>query len=294
MGEFVLDIAIESTLRGEAPKLRQALDALTSVNPDVGYRTNDDGDQFILSADGELQLDRAVEALKREYGIAVRFSVPQVAYREAISRMIEHEYTYRKQSSGLRRFARIKFRIEPNEPGAGFAFRSLVLAGHVPEEYVPSVQKGVESIMSSGPIIGCPIVDVKFTLIDGAYHDVDSSILAFEMVGRAGVREAIERAGPKVIEPIMRAEVTAPFAMLGDVIGDLNTRRARIEEAAGRAGGPSVIALVPMANMFGYVNSLRSITSGAGRFEMRFSHYAEVPARPDPDDRFRPAMAMRA
>ncbi len=190
---------------------------------------------------------------------------------------VEHDYTHKKQSGGSGQFARIKFRIEPNEPGAGFEFKSEVVGGNVPKEYVPGVEKGVASVMGAGPIIGFPIVDVKFVLTDGAYHDVDSSVLAFEIAGRAGFREAIEKAAPKILEPIMRVEVLTPEDYVGDVIGDLNSRRGQIRGTEGRGIAQVIDAMVPLANMFGYVNSLRSMSQGRAQYTMTFDHYEQVP-----------------
>ncbi|MEO6394437.1 MAG: elongation factor G, partial [Devosia sp.] len=223
---------------------------------------------------------------------------PQVAYREAITRSVEHDYTHKKQSGGSGQFARIKFRIEPNEAGKGFEFASEVVGGNVPKEYVPGVHKGVASVMGAGPLIGFPIVDVKFILTDGAYHDVDSSVLAFEIAGRAGFKEAVEKASPKILEPIMRVEVLTPEDYVGDVIGDLNSRRGQIRGTEARGVAQVIDAMVPLANMFGYVNSLRSMSQGRAQYTMTFDHYERVPdpvwLGPNDDDRFPPAAAMRA
>jgi len=209
--------------------------------------------------------------------VEANIGAPQVAYREAITRAVDHDYTHKKQSGGSGQFARIKFRIEPNEAGKGFEFESAVVGGNVPKEYVPGVQKGVASVMGSGPIIGFPIVDVKFILTDGAYHDVDSSVLAFEIAGRAGFREAIEKAAPKILEPIMRVEVLTPEDYVGDVIGDLNSRRGQIRGTEARGIAQVIDAMVPLANMFGYVNSLRSMSQGRAQYTMTFDHYEQVP-----------------
>jgi elongation factor G len=209
--------------------------------------------------------------------VEANIGAPQVAYREAITRKVEHDYTHKKQSGGSGQFARIKFIIEPNEAGKGFEFVSAVVGGNVPKEYVPGVSKGVASVMGAGILIGFPIVDVKFTLTDGAYHDVDSSVLAFEIAGRAGFREALQKADPKILEPIMRVEVVTPEDYVGDVIGDLNSRRGQIRGTEGRGIAQVIDAMVPLANMFGYVNSLRSMSQGRAQYTMTFDHYEQVP-----------------
>jgi len=254
-----------------------ALAKLAAEDPSFRVKTDEESGQTIISGMGELHLDIIVDRMKREFKVEANVGAPQVAYREAITRTVEHDYTHKKQSGGSGQFARIKFRIEPNEPGKGFEFSSEVVGGNVPKEYVPGVQKGVESVMGSGPLIGFPIVDVKFALTDGAYHDVDSSVLAFEIAGRAGFREAIQKAAPKILEPIMRVEVLTPEDYVGDVIGDLNSRRGQIRGTEARGIAQVIDAMVPLANMFGYVNSLRSMSQGRAQYTMTFDHYEQVP-----------------
>jgi elongation factor G len=275
--EPVIDIAVEPKSKADQEKMGQALAKLAAEDPSFRVKTDEESGQTIISGMGELHLDIIVDRMKREFKVEANIGQPQVAYREAITKVVEHDYTHKKQSGGSGQFARIKFRIEPNEPGKGFEFVSEVIGGNVPKEYVPGVQKGVASVMNSGILIGFPIVDVKFVLTDGAYHDVDSSVLAFEIAGRAGFREALQKADPKILEPIMRVEVVTPEDYVGDVIGDLNSRRGQIRGTEGRGIAQVVEAMVPLANMFGYVNSLRSMSQGRAQYSMFFDHYEQVP-----------------
>ena len=275
--EPVIDIAVEPKTKADQEKMGLALARLAAEDPSFRVKTDEESGQTIISGMGELHLDIIVDRMKREFKVEANIGAPQVAYREAITRTVEHDYTHKKQSGGSGQFARIKFRIEPNEPGKGFEFASEVVGGNVPKEYVPGVQKGVASVMGAGPVIGFPIVDVKFVLTDGAYHDVDSSVLAFEIAGRAGFKEAIEKAGPKILEPIMAVEVVTPEDYVGDVIGDLNSRRGQIRGTEGRGIAQVIDAMVPLANMFGYVNSLRSMSQGRAQYTMTFDHYEQVP-----------------
>ena len=275
--EPVIDIAVEPKSKADQEKMGLALARLAAEDPSFRVKTDEESGQTIISGMGELHLDIIVDRMKREFKVEANIGAPQVAYREAITKGVEHDYTHKKQSGGSGQFARIKFRIEPNEPGAGFEFKSEVVGGNVPKEYVPGVEKGVASVMGAGPVIGFPIVDVKFTLTDGAYHDVDSSVLAFEIAGRAGFKEAIEKASPKILEPIMRVEVLTPEDYVGDVIGDLNSRRGQIRGTEARGIAQVIDAMVPLANMFGYVNSLRSMSQGRAQYTMTFDHYEQVP-----------------
>ena len=275
--EPVIDIAVEPKSKADQEKMGLALARLAAEDPSFRVKTDEESGQTIISGMGELHLDIIVDRMRREFKVEANIGAPQVAYREAITRKVDHDYTHKKQSGGSGQFARIKFRIEPNEAGKGFEFVSAIVGGNVPKEYVPGVQKGVASVMGSGPIIGFPIVDVKFTLTDGAYHDVDSSVLAFEIAGRAGFREAIEKAAPKILEPIMRVEVLTPEDYVGDVIGDLNSRRGQIRGTEARGIAQVIDAMVPLANMFGYVNSLRSMSQGRAQYTMTFDHYEQVP-----------------
>jgi len=275
--EPVIDIAVEPKSKADQEKMGLALQRLAAEDPSFRVKTDEESGQTIISGMGELHLDIIVDRMRREFKVEANIGAPQVAYREAITRMVEHDYTHKKQSGGSGQFARIKFRIEPNEAGKGFEFASEVVGGNVPKEYVPGVQKGVESVMGAGPIIGFPIVDVKFVLTDGAYHDVDSSVLAFEIANRGGFREAIEKAAPRILEPIMRVEVLTPEEYVGDVIGDLNSRRGQIRGTEARGIAQVIDAMVPLANMFGYVNTLRSMSQGRAQYTMTFDHYEQVP-----------------
>jgi len=293
--EPVIDIKVEPKTKADQEKMGLALQKLAAEDPSFRVKTDEESGETIISGMGELHLDIIVDRMRREFKVEANIGAPQVAYREAITRTVEDDYTHKKQSGGSGQFARIKFRIEPNEAGKGFEFASEVVGGNVPKEYVPGVKKGVESVMGAGPVIGFPIVDVKFVLTDGAYHDVDSSVLAFEIAGRAGFKQAIEKAGPKILEPIMRVEVVGPEACIGDIVGDLNSRRGELNRATSDGDVATVGALVPLANMFGYVSSLRAISGGRAQYTMTFDHYGRVPdPRFDPDGRFPPAAAMRA
>ena len=275
--EPVIDIAVEPKSKADQEKMGLALARLAAEDPSFRVKTDEESGQTIISGMGELHLDILVDRMRREFKVEANIGAPQVAYREAITRKVEHDYTHKKQSGGSGQFARIKFTIEPNEAGKGFDFVSAVVGGNVPKEYVPGVSKGVQSVMGAGILIGFPIVDVKFTLTDGAYHDVDSSVLAFEIAGRAGFREALQKADPKILEPIMRVEVVTPEDYVGDVIGDLNSRRGQIRGTEGRGIAQVIDAMVPLANMFGYVNSLRSMSQGRAQYTMTFDHYEQVP-----------------
>ena len=275
--EPVIDIAVEPKSKADQEKMGLALARLAAEDPSFRVKTDEESGQTIISGMGELHLDIIVDRMRREFKVEANIGAPQVAYREAITRKVEHDYTHKKQSGGSGQFARIKFHIEPNEAGKGFEFVSAVVGGNVPKEYVPGVSKGVASVMGAGILIGFPIVDVKFTLTDGAYHDVDSSVLAFEIAGRAGFREALQKADPKILEPILRVEVVTPEDYVGDVIGDLNSRRGQIRGTEGRGIAQVIDAMVPLANMFGYVNSLRSMSQGRAQYTMTFDHYEQVP-----------------
>jgi elongation factor G len=229
---------------------------------------------------GELHLDIKIDILRRApYNINVNVGAPQVAYRETIRKPAEIDYTHKKQTGGTGQFARVKFTIEPNEAGAGFEFENKIIGGVVPKEYVPGVEKGLNSVMTSGPIAGFPVVDVKVQLIDGAYHEVDSSAIAFEIASRAALREGLTRAGPVLLEPIMKVECVSPEEYVGSVIGDLKSRRGQIQGQDMRGNANVITAFVPLANMFGYVNTLRSMSQGRASYTMQFDHYEQVPSQ---------------
>ncbi|RUT33005.1 elongation factor G [Arsenicitalea aurantiaca] len=273
----VIDIAVEPKSKADQEKMGLALARLAAEDPSFRVKTDEESGQTIISGMGELHLDILVDRMKREFKVEANIGAPQVAYRETITKTTDIDYTHKKQSGGSGQFARVKLTIEPNETGAGFEFVNKIVGGAVPKEYIPGVEKGVKSVMNSGVLIGFPVVDVKVTLTDGAYHDVDSSVLAFEIAGRAGFNEGLRKASPKLLEPIMKVEVTTPEDYMGDVIGDLNSRRGQIHGTENRGVVQVVNAYVPLANMFGYVNSLRSMSQGRAQYTMQFDHYEQVP-----------------
>jgi len=273
----VIDIAVEPKSKADQEKMGIALQRLAAEDPSFRVKSDEESGQTIISGMGELHLDILVDRMKREFKVEANIGQPQVAYRETITKQAEIDYTHKKQSGGSGQFARIKLVIEPNETGEGFAFESKIVGGAVPREYIPGVQKGLESVMGAGILAGFPIVDVKATLIDGAYHDVDSSVLAFEIAARAAFREGLRKAGAKLLEPIMKVEVVTPDEYMGDIIGDLNSRRGQIQGTESRGVVQVVNAFVPLANMFGYVNSLRSMSQGRAQYTMVFDHYEQVP-----------------
>ncbi|ALN73771.1 elongation factor G [Aureimonas sp. AU20] len=273
----VIEIAIEPKTKGDQEKMGLALNRLAAEDPSFRVKTDEESGQTIIAGMGELHLDILVDRMKREFKVEANIGAPQVAYRETITRAADVDYTHKKQTGGTGQFARVKLHIEPGEPTTGYVFESKIIGGAVPKEYVPGVQKGIASVMTSGPLAGFPMVDIKAELIDGAYHDVDSSVLAFEIASRAGFREAIQKAGPKLLEPIMKVEVVTPEDYVGDVIGDLNSRRGQIQGTESRGIATVVNAMVPLANMFGYVNTLRSMSQGRAQYSMQFDHYEQVP-----------------
>ena len=227
---------------------------------------------------GELHLDIIVDRMRREFKVEANVGAPQVAYRESLAKKVDIDYTHKKQSGGSGQFGRVKVTVAPGERGAGITFIDEIKGGNIPREYIPSVEKGIREIAASGSLIGFPIIDFVISLYDGAYHDVDSSALAFEIAGRAAMREAAQKSGITLLEPIMKVEVVTPEDYLGDVIGDMNSRRGQIQGTDSRGNAQTVEAMVPLANMFGYVNQLRSFTQGRAQYSMHFSHYDEVPA----------------
>ena len=273
----VIEIAVEPKTKADQEKLGVALSRLAAEDPSFRVSTDAESGQTILKGMGELHLDIKVDILRRTYKVDVSVGAPQVAYRETITRSINHSYTHKKQSGGSGQFAAVDFEVGPNEAGGGNVFEAKIVGGAVPKEYIPGVEKGVESVMTSGPLIGFPVVDVKVALVDGEYHDVDSSALAFEIASRAGLREALKLAGPVLLEPIMKVEVVTPEEYLGSVIGDVNSRRGQISGTDTRGNAQVVNAMVPLANMFGYVNQLRSMSQGRANYTMQFDHYAPVP-----------------
>ncbi len=274
----VIEIAIEPKSKADQEKLGIALSKLAAEDPSFRVSTDQESGQTILKGMGELHLDIKVDILKRTYKVDANIGAPQVAYRERLSKRCEIDYTHKKQTGGSGQFARVKMVFEPNEAAAGNTFSSTIVGGAVPKEYIPGVEKGFESVMGAGVLAGFPVVDVKATLIDGAFHDVDSSVLAFEIASRAATREALQKGGSVLLEPIMKVEVVTPEEYTGSVIGDLNSRRGQIQGQDMRGNAVVINAMVPLANMFGYVNQLRSFTQGRANYTMQFDHYEQVPA----------------
>jgi elongation factor G len=275
--EPVIEIAIEPKSKADQEKLGVALAKLVAEDPSFRVHTDQESGQTILKGMGELHLDIKVDILKRTYKVEANIGAPQVAYREKITRSVTKDYTHKKQTGGTGQYARVKIVCEPLPPGTGFEFESKIVGGNVPKEFIPGVEKGLESVLGSGVLAGFPVVDLKVSLVDGAYHEVDSSALAFEIASRMALREALREGGPVLLEPIMKVEVVTPEDYTGSVIGDLNSRRGQIQGQDMRGNANVVTAMVPLNNMFGYVSNLRSMSQGRATFTMQFDHYAEVP-----------------
>jgi elongation factor G len=275
--EPVIEIAIEPKSKADQEKLGVALAKLAAEDPSFRVSTDQESGQTILKGMGELHLDIKVDILRRTYKVDASIGAPQVAYRERLTKKTEINYTHKKQTGGTGQFAKVVLVFEPAEAGAGSAFESKVIGGAVPKEYIPGVEKGINSVMGSGVLAGFPVVDVKATLIDGAYHDVDSSALAFEIASRAAFREGLQKGGSVLLEPIMKVEVVTPEEHTGFVMGDLLSRRGQVQGQDMRANAVVINAMVPLSNMFGYVNQLRSGTQGRANFTMQFDHYEQVP-----------------
>jgi elongation factor G len=275
--EPVIELAVEPKSKADQEKLGVALSKLAAEDPSFRVSTDHETGQTILKGMGELHLDIKVDILRRTYKVEANIGAPQVAYREKLGRAATIDYTHKKQTGGTGQFARIKLEFVPGEPGTGFVFENEIVGGAVPKEFVPGVIKGLTSEKENGLLAGFPIIDVKATLVDGAYHDVDSSVLAFEIAARAAFRELKEKGDPRLLEPIMKVEVVSPEEYVGSVIGDLNSRRGMIQGQDMRGNATVINAMVPLANMFGYVNTLRSFSQGRANFTMQFSHYEEVP-----------------
>ena len=274
----VIEIAIEPKTKNDQEKMSAGLQRLAAEDPSFRIETDLESGQTIMKGMGELHLDILVDRLKREFKVEANIGAPQVAYRETISVEAEIDYTHKKQSGGAGQFARVKMVITPTEPGEGYSFESKIVGGVIPKEYIPGVEKGIQSVMDSGPLAGFPVIDFKVSLIDGAYHDVDSSVLAFEIAGRAALRDGLKKAGAKLLEPVMKVEVVTPEDYTGSIIGDLTSRRGMVTGQETRGNAIVVNAFVPLANMFGYINNLRSMSSGRAQFTMIFDHYESVPS----------------
>lgn len=273
----VIELSVEPKTKADQEKMGIALNRLAAEDPSFRVSTDHESGQTIIKGMGELHLEILVDRMKREFKVEANVGAPQVAYREYLAKPVEIDYTHKKQSGGSGQFGRVKVQVVPGERGSGFQFFDEIKGGNIPREYIPSVEKGFRETGESGHLIGFPIIDFEVHLVDGAYHDVDSSALAFEITARGAMREAAAKAGIKLLEPIMKVEVVTPEDYLGDVIGDMNSRRGQIQGTDTRGNAQAVTAMVPLANMFGYVNQLRSFTQGRAQYTMQFSHYDEVP-----------------
>ena len=273
----VIEIAIEPKSKADQEKLGVALAKMVAEDPSFTVQTDQESGQTIMKGMGELHLDIKVDILRRTYKVDANIGAPQVAYRESLGRRAEIDYTHKKQTGGTGQFARVMITFEPGEPGSGFVFESKIVGGSIPKDFIPGVEKGLESVKDNGLLAGFPLIDFKATLTDGKYHDVDSSVLAFEIASRAAFKELREKGSPKLLEPIMKVEVLSPDEYLGDVIGDLNSRRGMIQGTDQRGNAQVVTAFVPLANMFGYVSNLRGMSQGRAQFTMQYDHYEPVP-----------------
>ncbi len=273
----VIEIAIEPKSKADQEKLGVALGKMVAEDPSFTVFTDQESGQTIMKGMGELHLDIKVDILRRTYKVDANIGAPQVAYRESLGRKVDIDYTHKKQTGGTGQFARVMITFEPGEQGSGFVFESKIVGGSIPKEFIPGVEKGLESIKDNGLLAGFPLIDFKATLTDGKYHDVDSSVLAFEIAARAAFRELREKGAPKLLEPIMKVEVLSPDEYLGDVIGDLNSRRGQIQGSETRGNAQVVTAFVPLANMFGYIGNLRGMSQGRAQFTMQYDHYEDVP-----------------
>ena len=273
----VIEVAVEPKTKADQEKMGVALGRLAAEDPSFRVTSDHDSGQTIIKGMGELHLDIIVDRMKREFKVEANVGAPQVAYRETITTEADIDYTHKKQSGGAGQFARVKMVIKPGEPGCGLDFENTVVGGNIPKEYIPGVEKGVGAAMTFGVVAGFPVTDVKVVLYDGAYHDVDSSVMAFELAGRAGFREGLQKAGPKLLEPVMRVEVVTPEEFVGDVIGDLNSRRGQVQGMEPQGVNTLVKSMVPLATMFGYVNNLRSLTQGRASYSMFFEKYEQCP-----------------
>jgi len=273
----VIEMKVEPKTKVDQEKMAMALYKLAAEDPSFRVSTDSESGETIIKGMGELHLDIKVDILKRTHKVEVMVGAPQVAYRETITRKQEVDYTHKKQTGGTGQFARVILEIEPNEKGSGYEFESKIVGGTVPKEYIPGVEKGLNSVLTAGVIAGFPVVDIKIALTDGAYHEVDSSAIAFEIAARQALREGLQKCGPILLEPVMKVEVTSPEEFLGGVIGDLNSRRGQIIGTSMRGNAQIVNAMVPLANMFGYINNLRSMSQGRASYTMQFDHYEQVP-----------------
>ena len=273
----VIEIAVEPKSKADQEKMSTALQRLAAEDPSFRVSVDHESGQTIMKGMGELHLDILIDRMKREFKVEANIGAPQVAYRETITQVHEHSYTHKKQTGGSGQFAKIDLVFEPGEAGSGFVFESEIVGGNVPREYIPGVEKGLDQAKETGVVAGFPVVDFKVRLVDGAYHDVDSSVMAFEIAAKSAFREAMPKAGAQLLEPMMKVEVVTPEEYMGDIIGDLNSRRGQVASMDDRGNAKVITAMVPLANMFGYINNLRSMSQGRAQYTMQFDHYEPVP-----------------
>ncbi|MFA6606890.1 MAG: elongation factor G, partial [Sphingomonas sp.] len=276
--EPVIELSVEPKTKADQEKMGVALNRLAREDPSFRVSSDAESGQTIIKGMGELHLEILVDRMKREFKVEANVGAPQVAYREYLAKPVDVDYTHKKQSGGTGQFGRVKVKVTPGERGSGIIFKDEIKGGNIPKEYIPAIEKGFRETAATGSLVGFPIIDFEILVYDGSYHDVDSSALAFEICARGAMREVAQKAGIKLLEPIMKVEVITPEDYLGDVIGDMNSRRGQIQGTDTRGNAQSVDAMVPLANMFGYVNALRSFTQGRANYSMQFSHYEEVPA----------------
>jgi elongation factor G len=275
--EPVIQIAIEPKTKADQDKLSDALGKLSDEDPTFRVKVDDETGQTLISGMGELHLEILVDRMKREFKVEANVGKPQVAYRETITKSVQQEGKFVKQSGGRGKYGHVWIEVSPNEPGKGYEFENAIVGGTIPKEYIPSVSNGIQEAMRNGVIAGYPVVDVKVKLYDGSYHDVDSDEMSFKVAGSMAFKDAARKAGPVLLEPLMKVEVTTPEEYLGDVMGDLNSRRGKIEGFSSRKDAQVIRGMVPLAEMFGYATTLRSMTQGRAIYTMQFSHYSEVP-----------------
>jgi elongation factor G len=273
----VIEVAIEPKTKADQEKMGMALVRLAQEDPSFRVSTDQESGQTILKGMGELHLEIKVDILKRTYKVDANVGAPQVAYRETLTKPVTVDYTHKKQTGGSGQFARVKLEFEPLPAGSGFVFENEVVGGSVPKEFIPAVEKGLKAQKESGLLAGFPVIDFQAKLIDGAYHEVDSNALTFDIAARAAFRELASRGAVKLLEPVMKVEVVTPEEFLGGVIGDLNSRRGQVQGTDSRGNAQVVTAMVPLANMFGYINTLRSMSQGRAQYSMQFDHYEQVP-----------------
>ncbi len=273
----VIEIAVEPKTKGDQEKMGTALARLAQEDPSFRVSSDAESGQTIIKGMGELHLDIIVDRMRREFKVDANIGAPQVAYRETFTKTVEVDYIHKKQTGGAGQFARVEIVFAPGKPGTGFVFENKVVGGSVPREFIPGVEKGLDSARGSGVLAGFPVIEIHATLVDGASHDVDSSVMAFELAARAAFREAMQKAGPRLLEPVMKVEVVTPEEYMGDIIGDLNSRRGSVGSMDQRGNARVITAMVPLANMFGYINTLRSSSQGRAQYTMHFDRYEQVP-----------------